>query len=118
MKLEKLKSKWTLFVGIALLTAGIVLRKMTGLAVEGLAVILLGVALKTLYIISKARSGEYVPGKELYFLFIGLSLFLGGLYLRAQSGASYSIAMIIAGISLKITFIILFIIKTRQTAKQ
>jgi len=109
-----MRSKWTLFVGIALLTIGIIIRRTTDLNMEGLVMILVGVSFKAYYIISKARSGEYMPGKELYFLFFGLGLFLGGLYLRAQESSAYTISMIIVGIGLKITFIILFIIKTRK----
>ena len=109
-----MRSKWTLFLGIILLIAGIVIRQTTGLATEGLGLIIIGVMLKTYYIISKARSGEYRPGKELLFLFVGLGLFLGGLYLRSSAEFSYAPAMIITGITLKIIFIIFFIIKTRK----
>ena len=79
-----MKSKWTLFSGIILLIIGILLRKATSFEVFGLVLILVGVLFKTYYIISKARSGEYAPGKELFFLFIGLGLFLSGLYMLRQ----------------------------------
>lgn len=113
-----MKSKWTLFVGIVLLIIGIIVRKTTGMAIEGLAIILIGISFKTIYIISKARSGEYKPGKELLLLFAGLGLFLGGLYLRSIEGFTYALVMIISGISLKVIFIILFIIKTRSKTKE
>ena len=113
-----MKSKWILFAGIAMLIAGIIIRKTTGLANEGLFMILTGVSLKTFYIIRKARRGEYVPGKELIFLFAGLGLFLTGLYLKAPDGFAYAPAMIISGISLKVIFIILFILKTRKVQAQ
>jgi hypothetical protein len=109
-----MRSKWTLFTGIFLLIAGIVIRKTTGFAIEGLVMIIVGVMLKTFYIISKARSGEYKPGKELLYLFAGLGLFLGGLYLRSSAGFTYAPVMIITGITLKIIFIMLFILKTRK----
>jgi hypothetical protein len=109
-----MKSKWSLFAGIILLIAGIIIRRTTGFAMEGLVMIIVGVLLKTYYIISKARSGEYKPGKELLFLFVGLGLFLAGLYLRSSTGFVYAPAMIITGIALKVIFIILFIIKTRK----
>ena len=109
-----MKSKWTLFTGIVLLTVGIIIRKTTGMAIEGLIMILVGVSFKIYYIISKARSGEYKPGKELLALFFGLGLFLGGLYLRSNAQYSYAPAMIISGIILKVIFIILFILKTRS----
>lgn len=113
-----MKSKWTLFAGIILLIAGIVIRKTTGLAIEGLVMIIVGVLLKTYYLISKARNGEYDAGKELLFLFVGLGLFLGGLYLRSSTGFIYAPVMILTGIVLKIIFITLFIIKTGKKVIQ
>lgn len=113
-----MKSKWTLFVGIALLILGIIIRKTTGHNIEGLVLILTGVFLKIYYIINKYRSGEYIPGIELLFLFVGLGLFLGGLYTRSLDGFTFAPIMIISGITLKIIFIILFIIKTRKTKGQ
>lgn len=109
-----MKSKWTLFIGIFLLIFGIVIRKTTDLAVEGLAIIIAGVLLKTYYIISKARSGEYSPGYELWFLFIGLSMFLIGLYLKGHESPFNPLFLILPGILFKVIFIILFIVKTRK----
>jgi hypothetical protein len=93
---------------------GVPVSKTGGFAPEGLLMIIMGVLLKTYYVVSKARSGEYKPGKELLFLFVGLGLFLGGRYLRSSAEFAYAPAMIITGIALKIIFIILFIIKTRK----
>jgi len=113
-----MKQKWTLFAGIILLVAGIIIRKSTELNVEGLVMILTGVLLKTYYIISKVRSGEYKPGYELIFLFVGLTMFLTGLYLRPVVHFTYAPIMIVSGISLKFIFIILFIIKTKSKTKE
>lgn len=112
-----MKSKWTLFAGILLLTLGIILRKTTELGSEGLILIIVGVTFKTYYIISKARSGEYKPGYELIFLFVGLGMFLTGLYLRSHEPPFSPALLIVPGISLKVVFIVLFIIKTRKTRK-
>ena len=109
-----MKSKWTLIAGIFLLTAGIISRKTTGLAVEGLIMIIIGVLFKTYYVVSKARSGEYKPGYELIFLFGGLAMFLTGIYLRAHAPPFNPTFLIAPGISLKVVFIILFIIKSRR----
>ena len=83
---------------------------MTSLEAFGLILILIGVLCKTVYIIAKARSGEYKPGNELIFLGVGLVLFLSGLYIRFLEqdliNPSY---LIVSGISLKIIFIIRFI---------
>lgn len=110
-----MKSKWTLIAGIVLLTIGIIIRKTTGLTTAGLIMILTGVSFKVFYIVSKARSGEYVPGKELLALFAGLGLFLGGLFLKSSIEIHYTSAMMISGITLKVLFIILFILKTRTS---
>ena len=113
-----MKSKWTLFAGIILLIVGIIVRKTTQFEITGLILIIAGVAFKTYYIISKARSGEYQPGYELWFLFIGLSMFLSGLYLRSNEPSLNPAYLIFPGLSLKIVFIILFIVKTKKSSKQ
>ena len=105
-----MKSKALLFIGIFLLILGIIVRKITPYETLGLVLIITGVLCKTVYIISKARSGEYQPGKELIFLAIGLVLFLSGLYLRSmQQDIIDPGYLIIPGIGLKILFIFRFI---------
>ena len=110
-----MKKKWTLFTGIILLITGIIIRKSTGFSIEGLVMILVGVLFKTYYIIGKVRSGEYRPGYELAFLIVGLMLFLTGLYLRAHNPPFNPLFLIVPGLSLKVVFIILFIVKTRSS---
>ena len=66
-----LKSKGLLFVGILMLVLGIILKNFMGWFTVGIILILSGIVCKTVYIIVKARTGEYNPGGELYFLFIG-----------------------------------------------
>ncbi len=105
-----MKSKVLLFIGIILLIVGIILKKTTQMDSLGLALILTGVTLKAIYILGKVKSGEYKPGKELFFLVVGLILFLIGLYLRGIDHALIKpIYLIVFGITLKITFIIRFI---------
>ena len=110
-----MKSKWTLYTGIVLLTAGIIIRKTTGLSTEGLIMIITGVLFKTYYIVSKVRSGEYKPGYELAILVAGLALFMTGLYLRANGAPFNPVFLIAPGIALKVVFIILFIVKVRKS---
>ena len=111
-----MKSKALLFSGILLLILGIIIRKMTSLEVLGLVFILIGVLCKTVYIIAKARSGEYQPGKELIFLGVGLVLFLSGLYMRNLDQNFIDPGyLIVTGIGLKILFIIRFIQIVRKT---
>lgn len=109
-----MKSKGTLFVGIAMLVIGIFLRKVLYFDLLGLILILTGVLMKTIYIISKARSGEYNPGSELFYLIIGLIIFLTGIYLRSiQYNSVNPIFFIGLGLTLKVIFIVLFIRKVR-----
>lgn len=108
--------KSLLFIGIFLLVIGILIRKLTDFESVGLVLILIGVACKTIYIIGKIKTGEYKPGRELYFLFIGLILFLGGIYMRKENVEFFipAIIFIITGLSLKIIFIVLFIKKLKD----
>ena len=105
-----MKSKILLFIGIILLIAGIILKKITEMDVLGLALIITGVIFKSIYILVKVKSGEYIPGKELNFLVAGLILLFTGLYLqRINQALIKPIYLIIFGISLKIIFILRFI---------
>ena len=112
-----MQSKKLLFSGIALLVIGIVFRKFTDMTGIGLSMILIGVVCKTIYIIAKSKSGEYKPGKELIWLFLGLALFLTGLVLKSSSPGMISTVLIISGLSLKLLFILIFIrkVKTHNT---
>ncbi|MDN3642083.1 hypothetical protein QWY87_05185 [Lutimonas halocynthiae] len=108
--------KSLLFIGIFLLIIGILIRKLTDFESIGLVLIIGGVACKTIYIFGKIKTGEYKPGRELYFLFIGLILFLGGIYMRKHDLDFFipALVLIIVGLSLKIIFIIWFIKKLKD----
>ena len=109
--------KSLLFAGIILLVVGILVRKMTDFSLIGLLLILLGVGLKTYYIVEAARSGIYKPGRELWLLFSGLALFLGGLYLKRSGSDAWidPIYLIVIGLTLKVLFVIRFIQIVRKT---
>jgi FtsH-binding integral membrane protein len=109
-----MKSKKTLFAGIIILIMGIVLKKTTDLTALSIAFMVAGVLLKTLYIVSKAQSGEYKPGMELFFVFMGLSLFFTGIYFRNEGINPLGSILFFTGIGLKIVFIILFIKKVKR----
>ena len=110
-----MSSKILLFSGIVLLIIGIVLRKMTELEIIGLILIIIGVTCKSTYIVLKAKSGEYKPGKELFVLALGLLLFFMGLYLRGSEQSFINpLFLIISGLTLKIVFIVRFVQITRS----
>lgn len=109
-----MKNKWPLYTGIVLLTLGIVLKKTSNFDPWSLIILLSGVAFKVAYIISKILKREYKPGFEMFFLFIGLILFMGGIYLHKQGLLENPTIMKFVGISFKVFFIIIFIKKTRE----
>jgi threonine/homoserine efflux transporter RhtA len=114
-----MKLKSLLFIGVILLTIGILLRKMTQMDDIGLSFIITGVLCKTIYIVTKARNGEYKPGKELIVLALGLLLFLIGLYLRnIKQNLMNPIYFIVLGITLKLIFIVRFIQIIRSEKKR
>jgi hypothetical protein len=105
-----MKSKALLFIGIILLVIGILIKKLTPFDSLGLASIIIGVTFKSIYIFSKAKSGEYKPGKELVFLILGLMLFFTGLYFRNVNQTLVEpVYLIVCGITFKLIFIIRFI---------
>lgn len=112
-----MKSKLILFSGILLLTTGIILRIFTDSGFVAILLIIVGVGLKAYYIISKARSGEYKPGYELVFLFVGLTLFFTGLYFRSHEPSYHYVLLMVSGLILKLVYIILFVLKVRSRDK-
>ena len=112
-----MKSKWILFIGIILLVTGIVLRVITNLGYEPILFIIVGVSFKTYYVIDKARDGDYKPGYELVFLFVGLLMFLSGIYLRSPELNFISSFLVVSGLILKVVFVVLFIINIRNNGK-
>jgi len=116
--MKTFKSKNILLLGIVLLVAGILLKKIILLDVLGLILIIIGVSLKAIYILAKVKSGEYKPGKELLFLVIGLLLFFTGLYLKnINQNLIKPIYLIVFGLTLKVIFIIKFILIVRSNKK-
>ncbi len=106
--------KLLLYIGIVLLTIGVVLSIVTAMELLPLVFIFSGVACKVFYIAQRIISGEYQAGWEFLYLAIGLILFLGGIYLSNQTEQNYPHVMKIAGLTLKGVFVILFILKSRK----
>ena len=109
-----MKTKWPLYFGIVLLTLGIVLKSMGKFNPYALIILLSGVAFKVGYIISKIRSGEYKPGKEVILLMVGLTFFLTGIYFKANPIELHHTFLIAPGIVLKASFVLIFILKIRK----
>lgn len=109
-----MRKKWPLFLGILLLTAGIIFRTTTDYSFLGLTLIKTGVAFKAYYIIDKIFKGEYKVGLEMLCLLFGLILFFTGLYFK-KTGADFNPYFLMApGIGLKVVFIGIFIRKTKK----
>ena len=115
---KSMKSKLLLFIGIILLTLGVLLKKAFHLDTLGITLIITGVIFKSIYIIQKIKSGEYKPGKELIFLVTGLLLLFIGLYLQGiNQTLIMPIFLIVSGLILKTIFIIRFIQIVKQGKK-
>ncbi len=113
--MKTLKSKRILLLGIILLVVGILLKKIILLDVFGLILIITGITIKAIYILANFKSGEYKPGKELLFLVAGLILFFTGLYFKkSNQNLIEPIFLIVLGLSLKVIYIIKFIIIVRS----
>jgi energy-coupling factor transporter transmembrane protein EcfT len=106
-----LTKKYIIFIGIFLLIAGIILRSTGFLPLPGLVLIITGGTLKLIYIIAKMINKEYKPGAELLLLFVGLGLFFLGRHFIPD----WTNVMMTLGILFKVSFVFLFIRKTRRT---
>jgi hypothetical protein len=104
--------KWRLYLGITLLTLGIILRVAAPIQYLPLIIIFVGVGLKTWHISYLIRQKKYKPGKECWFLAIGLLLFFAGLYFVDQKILKYSLMSV--GIAFKAYFVLQLIRKTRD----
>ena len=111
----KMKSKYILYLGIVLLVAGLFFRYLTTLPEIGLALIIIGAFLKLAYILFTIKRGYYQPGREVFFLLLGLGLLFLGLWHKLNISHLVGYSMIISGVALKLVFIILFIRKTRTS---
>jgi len=103
--------KWRLYLGIFLLTFGIILRVATSIHYLPQIIIILGVGLKTWHISYLIQQKKYKPGKECWFLAFGLLLFFTGLYLVDLKWIKYILMGI--GILFKSYFVFQLIRKSK-----
>ncbi len=109
-----MKNKWLIYVGVVLLICGIVLKSATNLKFLSLFFLFSGVSLKLSYITIKAVKKEYKIGWEIFLLILGLIIFGISLYLKHNPCCLNYLVPMIIGISLKVGFIVTFIIKTKN----
>lgn len=103
-----MKLKNLIFIGVVLLVSGIVLRIIGCCPVLAVIIIIAGVSSKLSYVITSIINKTYKPGKELLLMYMGLVVFFTGLYFR-RHGIPMGIPLEVIGITMKITFIVLFI---------
>lgn len=108
------RSKLVLYIGVILLTVGILLRIFTSYTYLPFVIIGSGSLCKIYYISKLISRGAYKFGYELLFLVVGLILFFTGMYLRSNYQSQIFLLFMGAGLVLKSAFIILFIQKMRQ----
>ncbi|MDA3930878.1 MAG: hypothetical protein PF541_18160 [Prolixibacteraceae bacterium] len=112
-----MKQKWPIFVGVILVTIGIILKYTINFNPWSLLILLTGVAFKIVYITSKIITKEYKPGFEIALLLIGLTFFMGGIVLHKNELIENPAVLKIIGISLKVLFVLIFIKKSRNQEK-
>jgi hypothetical protein len=108
-----MKFMMPLYAGLLLLTAGIIFR-VASLPWYPLIFIFSGASLKVIYVLCLIIKRDYKPGVEMLILLAGLILLLAGIYLDGNTDLTYPLYMKVGGISLKATFVLLFIVKTRR----
>lgn len=113
-KSKNRENKSLLFISIALLSLGILLKLISDWNQLALLLITMGAVGKLFYLRKRIVKRIYKPGIELLFLSLGLTLFLIGLYLKTIEGNQIHQWFTIPGILLKTTFILLFIRKSKK----
>lgn len=108
-----MKNKWPLFTGLALLTIGIIFKIILTNVAFPILLIVTGILFKVYFVFTKIKGAEYRPGYELVVLFVGLVLFFSGIHLEKTFLIIEPLYFKIAGITLKVIFVLLFIRKTR-----
>jgi hypothetical protein len=112
-----MERKLLLYIGILLLVSGIALKSFTGYSILAWLTIGTGALAKILYIIGKIKSRSYKPGYEMICLYLGLSIFFTGMYVKADLVTEHKSLFIYTGIGLKSLFVFLFIRKMRSINK-
>ena len=110
-----MKSKYLIYTGIILLITGIVLSAMEIMSVLSLLLIISGILLKLTYLTINKLNRSYKPGYELIILLVGLGLIVMGKYSEIDFISRYAVVFLLAGISCKITFVVLFLLKKRNS---
>ena len=110
-----MRRKYLIYAGIILLITGIVLSAMEIVSVLALLLIISGILLKLSYLIIDKLNRSYKPGYELLILLVGLGLFVMGKYSEIDFISRYATVFILAGISCKITFVLLLLLKKRNS---
>ncbi len=102
-----------IYTGFFFLYLGVLTQNLSDAHFVGKILIFLGIGLKVFFLSLKIKYSAYKSGIELIFLFLGLTLFLSGLYLAEKIGISNKLFLIIPGISLKALFIIILVKKIK-----
>ena|GEM_PF-5329046 len=109
-----MKRKVFLYIGIILLISGIALKSLTDYTVLAWLTVISGALAKIIYLVGRIKSRSYKPGYEMIMLYLGLSLFFIGMYIKTSFIAEHRLLFIYIGIGFKILFVIIFAIKIKQ----
>lgn len=116
-KHECMKHKWVLPTGVILLSLGIIFRFAGMENYIAIPLMATGGLLKIYYIALQIWRGFYKPGYELLFLIIGLMVFFSGIAMKYHTTNNQYIYLMIAGLTLKVIFVVLFIRHLKKARK-
>lgn len=108
------KQKRLLYLGLGVLTTGLIMRIILSLSFIPNLLIIIGVVCKISYLLKQIIAGKYKVGVELVVLLVGLILFFIGIYLKYNGKEGVHLLFVFPGIILKLLFIILFIRKVNK----
>ncbi len=111
-----MRKKILLYIGILLLVIGIILKFTVASSFVSYSFILVGIALKLIYLIKSVVTKEVKLGGEMFLLIIGISLVLIGTHLKTTS--NYFMlhpVLITVGVVCKIIFVAVWIKKAYKT---
>ncbi len=112
-----MKHKWALMAGITFLSVGIILRLAGMENYIAIPLMAAGGLLKIYFIAVQIWLGFYKPGYELLFLIIGLMVFFSGIAMKYHTTNNQYIYLMIAGLTLKLIFVVLFIRHLKKARK-
>jgi hypothetical protein len=110
-----MKQKWSIYLGVLSLVAGIVLLKVSMHSIVPIGLIVLGAGLKLNFLLQKIVRHKYRPGIELVYLVTGLVIILLRKYIQLPLAGNGMDLLLGLGVALKVVFVLMFIRKVKKS---